>query len=99
MNIFRFRRALALAFALILTAFLLFSPLLDVYGVHDHSCSANKCILCLASGAASLLRDLFIFALIFAAAALTTVLFRFSPSGRRTVAVPSPVELKNKITS
>ncbi len=99
MTIFRFRRAWALAFALILAAFLLFSPLLDVYGVHDHSCSANKCILCLTSGAASFLRDLCIFALFFAAAALPTVLFRISLGGRQTATVPSPVALKNKITS
>ena len=99
MKILRFGKAAALILALILAAFLLFSPLLDVYGAHDHSCSANKCILCLASGAVSFLRDLFFFAVISAAAVLITMLFRASVDPARAVTVPSPVSLKNKITS
>ena len=99
MKIFRFRRAVALAFALILTAFLLFSPLLDAYGVHDHSCSANKCILCLATGAISFLREFFIFSVIFAAAVLIKLLFRFDVCRTRTATSLSPVSLKIKINS
>ncbi len=99
MPISKARRVSVLALAVLLALLPVLSPLLDVYGEHDHSCSANKCILCLASGAISILRDIAFFAVISAAAAMIAVPVRLSFNRHRAVSDTSPVLLKNKITS
>ena len=92
------KRASAIIMALVLLSFLFLSPLLDVYGEHDHSCSANRCILCLASNVLSFLRDISFFYLLCAGAALIPIIsFLFSSYLKPSIS--SPVSLKTKITS
>ena len=100
MAIFETKRLLAFAFALILLAFLLFSPLLDVYGEHDHSCSRAECALCVTANALSALRDGCLIALI--ACAVITAHLRICgilPTLFRAHLSASPVTLKNEILS
>ncbi len=100
MAIFEPKRQLALAFALILLAFLLFSPLLDVYGEHDHSCSRAECALCVTTNAISALRDGCLVAMI--ACAVITAHLRICgllPALLRSQLSTSPVTLKTEILS
>ena len=99
MAFFKPKRLSALALALILTFFSLLFPLLDVYGSHDHSCSVNKCILCLASNAISFLRDISIFHLLYAGTALISIILLHIFNSYLKPTVSSPVSLKTKITS
>lgn len=100
MAIFEPQRQLAFALALILSAFLLFSPLLDVYGEHNHSCSSAECALCVTANALSALRDGCLIALI--PCAVITAHLRICgilPTLFRAYLSASPVTLKNELLS
>lgn len=98
MAVSHIKRPATFALALILVSFLLLSPLLGVYGKHDHTCSANRCALCLASGAISVLREM-AFLTVTSAAVITASLLILSISQNHLTATNSPVLLKTKITS
>ena len=100
MAIWEPKRQLALALALILSAFLLFSPLLDVYGEHNHSCSPAECSLCITANAISVLRKFSLVALI-TYAALSAHLKPYGAIRSFTQAphFASPVTLRTEILS
>lgn len=93
------KKASAIIMALVILSFLFLSPLLDVYGEHDHSCSANRCILCLASNVLSFLRDISFFHLLYAGTALISIILLHIFNSYLKPTVSSPVSLKTKITS
>ena len=99
MHILNAKRLSAFSLALIMASFLLLSPLIDVYGEHDHSCSPNKCINCLTSGVLSYLRDYLFLALSIAVALTVAHISSFFRFLNNIVITFSPVLLKTKITS
>lgn len=98
MSILQSKRRLAFILACLLAFFLIISPLLDVYGEHDHSCSANRCMLCLATAAISVVWKavtVAVFCTFFAFLTICPGTSCDESSGRAS----TPVTLRNKITS
>ena len=100
MAFFEPKRQTAFLLALLLFVFLLISPLLDVYGEHDHSCSPAECALCITANAISVLRKASLIALL-TCAALPAIL-RLYEGIRIFTRIPtsaSPVALKTELIS
>ena len=100
MAFFEPKRQTAFLLALLLFVFLLISPLLDVYGEHDHSCSPAECALCITANAISVLRKASLFALLTCVA--IPAILRLSEGIRIFTRIPasaSPVALKTELIS
>ena len=93
------KRITAAVTVIFLVFFLTLSPAAELYGEHDHSCSANDCLICLVANALSDIRSSF--GALFCAAAIFLLIYvcdavRF---GEVRAYITSPVALKTKITS
>ena len=99
MSFFETKRLFAIVLALLLASFFLLSPLLNVYGEHNHTCSVNRCMLCLTSGVLSVLRDIFAVSLICAVYALLAICLLNVRRADFSARNSTPVDLKIKITS
>ena len=99
MSAFHVKRTATFALAVILASFLLISALLGVYGKHDHTCSPNRCLLCLATGALSVLRDTALPAAGCVGISLILLVLTVFLLRMRTAIFASLVSLKTKITS
>lgn len=71
------RRLFAVFLALIFVSFLILSPLIDVYGEHDHSCSSCICVLCLTSSGLSRLLETCVLVGVYIAATFYFILYGF----------------------
>ena len=93
------KRTFAILAAVMLLAFLMLSPLSELYGEHDHSCCTNDCLVCLVTNALSGLR----ISLRSMLCAIAIILFIHTCEAMRFgeiyTASSSPVALKTKITS
>lgn len=93
------KRAAAMLAAVILLAFLMLSPIAELYGEHDHSCCTNHCLICFVSNTLAELR----ISLRGVLCAIAIILFINVCEAMRTcelfAAFSTPVALKTKITS
>ena len=93
------KRAIAMLAAVILLAFLMLSPIAELYCEHDHSCCTNHCLICFVSNTLAELR----ISLRGVLCAIAIILFIYVCEAIRTselfAAFPTPVALKTKITS
>ena len=93
------RRVGAGILAIFLLVSLAISPAAELYGEHDHSCSANSCLVCLCANALSrLLTD--VYAVLCATFFILIIYILLNRAAVADITLPStPVELKTKITS
>lgn len=93
------KRTAAMLAAVILLAFLMLSPLSELYGEHDHSCCTNHCLICFVSNALAELR----ISLRGVLCTIAIILFIYVCEAMRICelfsAFSTPVALKTKITS
>lgn len=94
-----YKRGVALLAAVMLLAFLMLSPLAELYCTHDHSCCTNDCLICLVSSALAELRMSLRAMLCTIAILLFMYVCEAMRSGGFYIAFSSPVALKTKITS
>ncbi len=99
MSISLHKRAFAVGAAVILLVFLILSPAAELYGTHDHGCSANKCLICLVANVLSDLRISLGAILCTAAIFLLINAYEAMHPEEMLVKASSPVALKTKITS
>ena len=100
MAFFEPKRQTAFLLALLLFVFLLISPLLDVYGEHDHSCSPAECSLCITANAISILREVSLIALLtYAVLSVHLSLYGAFRSYTQLPHFASPVTLRTEILS
>ena len=93
------KRMVAAVTVVIFIIFLSLSPVAELYGEHDHSCSANDCLICLVANALSDLRTSFGAFVCAAAIFLFIYVCESIRLGEVRCYVSSPVALKTKITS
>jgi hypothetical protein len=94
-----YKRGVALLAAVMLLAFLMLSPLAELYCEHDHSCCTKDCLICLVSNALAELRISLRAMLCTIAILLFIYVCEAMRSGGFYIAFSSPVALKTKITS
>ena len=96
------RRALRIALlflAVILLVIPIITPLLELSGSHNHTCSAARCLLCIVSGTLRTITDLFAI-LIFTLLPFIILIAHSSSAALRSAArTDTPIALKTKILS
>ena len=93
------KRTAAMLAAVMLLAFLMLSPLSELYGEHDHSCCTNECLICLVTNALSGLRIPLRSMICTTAILLFIYACEVMQFGVFITSSSSPVALKTKITS
>ena len=94
-----YKRGVALLAAVMLLAFLILSPVAELYCEHDHSCCTKDCLICLVSNALAELRISLRAMLCTIAILLFIYVCETMRFGEIFTALSSPVALKTKITS
>ena len=93
------KRGFAIFAAIVLLAFLMLSPLAELYCEHDHSCCTNECLICLVTNALSGLRIPLRSMICTTAILLFIYACEVMQFGVFITSSSSPVALKTKITS
>ena len=93
------KRAAAMLAAVILLAFLMLSPIAELYCEHDHSCCTNDCLVCFVSNALAELRISLRAVICTIALLIFIYVCNAMRIGEIFTAFASPVALKTKITS
>lgn len=93
-----YKRAFAIATAVIFLAFLTLSPLAELFGTHEHSCCTKDCPACLVANAFSGLQ-LSTRAMLCTAPIILFIYTRVAMRFGETNHASSPVAMKTKITS
>lgn len=98
MSISLYKRLFAIATAVIFLAFLLLSPITELFCEHDHSCCTKDCPACLVANAFSGMQ-LSTRALLCTVAILLFIYTRVAIRFGEPNSASSPVAMKTKITS
>ena len=93
------KKLMSILAAVMLLAFLILSPVAELYGEHDHSCCTKDCLICLVSNALAELRISLRAVLCTIAILLFIYVCEAMRFGGFYTAFSSPVALKTKITS
>ena len=95
----RLRRIFILLIAVILFAVPIITPLLELSGSHNHTCSAARCLLCTVSGTLSTITDLFAVLICTLLPFIILIIHSSSVELRSAARTDTPIVLKTKILS